>query len=73
MKTTEELNVIKEEVEALNKKLAELNDEEMAYISGGLNDENSNRWDDWCDINSGSPNNGSSDSSKPIGWKEIIS
>ena len=73
MKTTEELNVIKEEVEALNKKLAELNDEEMAYISGGSNDENSSRWDDWCDIYSGSPNNGSSDSSKPIGWKEIIS
>ena len=72
MKTTEELNVIKEEVEALNKKLAELNDEEMAYISGGLNDENSNHWDDWADFDSGSPNTGSSDSSKPIGWKELI-
>ena len=35
MKTKEELNVIKEEVEALNKKLAELSEEELAQVSGG--------------------------------------
>ena len=36
MKTKEELNALKEEVEALNKKLAELTDEELAQVSGGL-------------------------------------
>ena len=35
MKTKEELNVIKEEVETLNKKLAELTDEELEQYSGG--------------------------------------
>ena len=36
MKTEEELNEIKEELEALNKKLAELTDEELAQVTGGL-------------------------------------
>ena len=35
MKTKEELNTIKEEVEALNNKLAELTDEELAHVTGG--------------------------------------
>ena len=35
MKTKEELNALKEEVEALNKKLAELTEEELAQVSGG--------------------------------------
>ena len=35
MKTQEELNALKEEVESLNKKLAELTDEELAQVSGG--------------------------------------
>ena len=35
MKTKEELNALKEEVEALNKKLHELSDEELAQVSGG--------------------------------------
>ena len=35
MKTMEELNALKEEVETLNKKLAELTDEELAQVSGG--------------------------------------
>ena len=35
MKTKEELNEIKEEMETLNKKLAELTDEELAQVSGG--------------------------------------
>ena len=35
MKTKEELNALKEEVEALNKKLAELTDEELAQVCGG--------------------------------------
>ena len=35
MKTKEELNALKEEVEALNKKLAELTDEELAQVAGG--------------------------------------
>ncbi len=35
MKSKEELNVLKEEVETLNKKLHELTDEELAQVSGG--------------------------------------
>ena len=35
MKSKEELNALKEEVEALNKKLHELTDEELAQVSGG--------------------------------------
>ena len=35
MKTKEELNKLKEEVEAVNEKLAELTPEEIAQISGG--------------------------------------
>ena len=36
MKTKEELNALKEEVETLNKKLAELSEDEMAAVTGGL-------------------------------------
>ena len=36
MKTKEELNALKEEVEILNKKLHELTDEELAQVSGGI-------------------------------------
>ena len=36
MKTKEELNALKEEFEALNRKLAGLTDEELAQVSGGL-------------------------------------
>ncbi len=35
MKTKEELNEIKEEVETLNEKLHELTDEELAQVTGG--------------------------------------
>ena len=35
MKTQKELNELKEEVETLNKKLAELNAEELAQVVGG--------------------------------------
>ena len=35
MKTEEELNELKEEVETLNKKLAELTEEELVQVSGG--------------------------------------
>lgn len=36
MKTTEELNTIKEELETLNEKLVELTDEELAQVTGGI-------------------------------------
>ena len=36
MKTKEELNALKEEVETLNKKLHELTEEELAQVSGGF-------------------------------------
>ena len=35
MKTKEELNALKEEVETLNKKLHELTDEELEQVTGG--------------------------------------
>ena len=35
MKSKEELNKLKEEVEAVNEKLAELTEEEITQISGG--------------------------------------
>ena len=35
MKTKEELNALKEEVKTLNKKLAELNEEELKQVIGG--------------------------------------
>ena len=35
MKTQEELNALKEEVEAVNEKLQELTPEEIAQVSGG--------------------------------------
>ena len=35
MKTKEELNALKEEVETLNTKLAELSEEELEQVSGG--------------------------------------
>ena len=36
MKTKEDLNALKEEIETLNKKLAELTEEELAQVSGGF-------------------------------------
>ena len=36
MKTKEELNALKEEIEALNKKLAELSEEELEQVAGGF-------------------------------------
>ncbi len=39
MKTKEELNALKEEVETLNKKLAELSEEELKQVSGGVKHE----------------------------------
>ena len=36
MKTKEELNKIKEEVEAVNEKLAELTPEELEQVNGGV-------------------------------------
>ena len=38
MKSKEELNALKDEVETLNEKLHELTDEELAQVSGGLVD-----------------------------------
>ena len=35
MKSKEELNALKEEVEAVNEKLQELTEEELAQVSGG--------------------------------------
>ncbi len=36
MKSKEELNALKEEVEALNRKLHELTEEELAQVTGGI-------------------------------------
>ena len=39
VKTQEELNALKEEVETVNEKLQELTEEEIAQVSGGLRPE----------------------------------
>ena len=36
MKTKEELNALKEEVETVSRKLHELTEEELAQVSGGI-------------------------------------
>ena len=46
MKSKEELNALKEEVETLNKKLAELSDEELAQVCGGV-DFNITDWNNY--------------------------
>ena len=38
MKTKEELNALKEEVETLNKKLAELSEDELKQVNGGVSE-----------------------------------
>ena len=37
MKTQEELNILKEEIKAINEKLRELTDDEMEQVTGGEN------------------------------------
>ena len=39
MKTKEELNALKEEVETVNKKLHKLTDDDLEQVSGGQNDQ----------------------------------
>ena len=46
MKTKEELNALKEEVEAVSRKLAELTDEELAQVTGGV-DFNITDWNNY--------------------------
>ena len=42
MNTKEELNALKEEVETLNKKLAELTEDELILVTGGATEEGLN-------------------------------
>ena len=44
MKTKDELNVLKEEVEALNNKLCELTTEELEQVTGGKLDKEAQQW-----------------------------
>ena len=46
MKTAEELNALKEEVETVSRKLAELTEEELAQVSGGSTDDVIQRYND---------------------------
>lgn len=39
MKTTEELNALKEEVKTMKEKLSALTEEELEQVTGGLSDE----------------------------------
>lgn len=49
MKTPEELNALKAEIEAMNKKLAELNEEELKQVIGGTGEEpDKGIFSDWC-------------------------
>ena len=50
MKTKEELNALKNEVKALNKKLAELNEEELAQVAGGGFVEDAQRYASYADV-----------------------
>ena len=43
-KTQEELNALKEEIEALNRKLAELTEEELALVVGGKGNDDYVDW-----------------------------
>ena len=52
MKTAEELNNLKEEVETLNEKLAELNEDELKQVTGGVKKDGPSLSDD--DLNSAS-------------------
>lgn len=53
MKTPEELNALKKEFESLNRKLAELTEEELRQVTGGVSaslNETNDYWDRvWCD------------------------
>ena len=44
MKSKEELDAIKEEVEAVNEKLAELTEEEIAQVNGGAEADKCANW-----------------------------
>ena len=44
MKTKEELDALKEEVEAVNEKLAELTEEEIAQVTGGVDPDQLGSW-----------------------------
>ena len=46
MKTKEELNALKEEVETVSRKLHELTEEELAQVSGGV-DFNITDWNNY--------------------------
>lgn len=48
MKSKEELNTLKEEVKALNKKLAELNEDELEQVAGGFPDRGECMFKDYC-------------------------
>ena len=44
MKTKEELNALKAEVETMSRKLAELTDEELAWVAGGIDIHHNGYW-----------------------------
>ena len=44
MKTTEELNALKEEIKILNKKLAELTEDELIQVAGGEDEPEVGNW-----------------------------
>ena len=64
MKTTEELKVLKEEFEALNKQLAELTEEELTQVSGG-GGADSEQYDKRMQGDSSEENTGKSDATFP--------
>ena len=64
MKTTEELKLLKEEFEALNKQLAELTEEELTQVSGG-GGVDSAQYDKRMQGDSSEENTGKSDATLP--------
>ena len=64
MKTPKELNTLKEEAEALNKKLAQLTEEELTQVSGG-GGVDSAQYDKRMQGDSSEENTGKSDATFP--------
>ena len=58
MKTPEEFNALKEEFETLNKKLAELTDEELVQVTGGSLADSLKKLQDGMKIDSGTDDSG---------------
>ena len=73
MKTVEELTALKVEVETLNKKLAELTEEELAQVSGGgkyISDEDVIKYQKTVELGAGIGGRGKNGQPTLVLWDE---